>query len=125
MATAWMTSQHEEQTMTTDEMIKAMFEEGVRHGIWERIFDKEAWRLTELGKRLSQDEAEAFSINDNNRREAMSKFDMICVEIGARGRLSHKNAKKAAEAWKEARRLNPRAIFTFAINGYDEDPRAI
>jgi hypothetical protein len=41
--------------MTTDEMIRAMFEEGVRHGIWEGVPGcKEAWRLTELGRRLSQ-----------------------------------------------------------------------
>ena len=55
----------------------------------------------------------------------MSKFEMICIEIGSCNRLSHDDAKKAADKWNEARRLNPGAIFTFCLAGYDDDPRAI
>jgi hypothetical protein len=53
------------------------------------------------------------------------KLDVICVEIGARGRLSRENAEKAAATWQQMRRLHPEATFTFAVYGYDDDPRAL
>jgi hypothetical protein len=53
------------------------------------------------------------------------RLDVICVEIGARGRLSREDAKKAAGTWRQMRRLHPEAAFMFAVDGYDDDPRAL
>src|SRR5262245_59353194 len=53
------------------------------------------------------------------------RLDAICVEIGARGSLSRENAEKAAATWQQMRRLHPEAAFTFAVYGYDDDPRAL
>jgi uncharacterized caspase-like protein len=64
-------------------------------------------------------------ITTDQERETEMKLDMICVEIGSRGHLSRRDAKRGAAIWKETRRLHPKAVVTFAIRGYDDDPRAI
>jgi hypothetical protein len=53
------------------------------------------------------------------------RFDAICVEIGSRGHLARQDAERAAARWKQIRRDHPEAAFTFAIRGYDDDPRAL
>jgi hypothetical protein len=53
------------------------------------------------------------------------RLDLICVEIGSRGHLSLRDAKRAAATWQQMRRLHPEAEFIFAVQGYDDDPRAL
>ena len=55
----------------------------------------------------------------------MDEFDVVCVEIGSRGHLSRADAKRGVVTWKKAQRSQPGARFTFAIAGYDDDPRAL
>jgi hypothetical protein len=53
------------------------------------------------------------------------KLDLICVEIGSRGHLSRQDVRRAAATWKQMRRAHPKAAFIFAVDGYDDDPRAL
>jgi hypothetical protein len=53
------------------------------------------------------------------------KPDYVVVHIGARGKLSRRDAKHAAALWRRLQREAPQAHFKVAIAGYDEDRRAI
>src|SRR5713101_5410716 len=50
---------------------------------------------------------------------------MIAINIGARGRLTTKEAKVCADAWHKAVASYPKGIFCPTILGYDEDPREL
>jgi len=56
---------------------------------------------------------------------SLEKPDFVVVHIGARGKLSRREAKHAAALWKRLQREAPQAHFKVAIAGYDEDPRAL
>jgi hypothetical protein len=49
----------------------------------------------------------------------------VVVHIGARGKLSRRDAKHAAALWRQLQREAPQAHFKVAIAGYDEDPRPL
>lgn len=50
---------------------------------------------------------------------------LICFEIGARGSLSKKRAREAADAWLKTVARHPKAHFCPTITGYDFDPREL
>jgi hypothetical protein len=53
------------------------------------------------------------------------KPDFVVVAIGARGKLSSRDAKDAVKLWRQLQREAPQASFRIVIAGYDEDRRPL
>ncbi len=52
-------------------------------------------------------------------------FDLIVLQIGAKGNLTKHKAKKMGLAFRVARSKYPESKIAFSIDGYDDDPREI